>query len=45
MDSQEFREYAKAAIDIIADYWDNIRNRYVIIIYLLKLKTSRILKN
>ncbi|XP_026329594.1 alpha-methyldopa hypersensitive protein-like [Hyposmocoma kahamanoa] len=30
MDSQEFREFAKAAIDIIADYWDNIRTRDVL---------------
>ncbi|KAM3964696.1 3,4-dihydroxyphenylacetaldehyde synthase [Aphomia sociella] len=30
MDSQEFREFGKAAIDLVADYLDNIRNRDVL---------------
>lgn len=29
MDTQQFREFGKAAVDYIADYFDNIRNRYV----------------
>lgn len=29
MDSDRFREFGKAAIDYIADYLDNIRERYV----------------
>lgn len=30
MNSQEFREFAKAAIDFVADYLDNIRDRQVL---------------
>ncbi|XP_059060613.1 3,4-dihydroxyphenylacetaldehyde synthase-like [Achroia grisella] len=30
MDSQQFREFGKAAIDLVADYLDNIRNRDVL---------------
>ncbi|KAI5641440.1 pyridoxal-dependent decarboxylase conserved domain-containing protein [Phthorimaea operculella] len=41
MDSQQFREFGRAAIDLIADYMDNIRNRDVLPSvepgYLLKL--------
>lgn len=28
MDSNEFREFGRAAIDFVADYFDNIRERY-----------------
>lgn len=46
MDSQEFRECGKAAIDIIADYWDNIRTRYVLTIALfLKFHGAEFTKN
>lgn len=30
MDSNEFRKFGKAAVDYIADYFDNIRNRLVL---------------
>ncbi|XP_028159206.1 3,4-dihydroxyphenylacetaldehyde synthase-like, partial [Ostrinia furnacalis] len=30
MDSQQFREFGKAAIDLVADYMDNIRERDVL---------------
>lgn len=29
MDANEFREFGRASIDFIADYLENIRDRYV----------------
>jgi hypothetical protein len=29
MDQSEFREFGKAAIDFVADYLENIRERYI----------------
>lgn len=29
MDAQEFREFGRAAVDFIADYLENIRERWV----------------
>lgn len=28
MDSEQFKEFGKAAVDYLADYYDNIRDRY-----------------
>lgn len=48
MDSKQFREFGKAAIDILADYYDHIRDRYVVFAYLIVFSftvgNSRILK-
>lgn len=30
MDVQEFREFGRAAIDFVADYLENIRDRFVV---------------
>lgn len=45
MDSQEFREFGKAAIDIIADYWDNIRTRYVLLSFFMLFAGAKFMKN
>lgn len=33
MDAEQFREFGKAAVDYIADYYETIRDRYVVINY------------
>lgn len=38
MDSEQFKEFGKAAVDYLADYYDNIRDRYA---YLIKLISRR----
>lgn len=30
MDAKEFREFGRAAVDFVADYLENIRDRFVI---------------
>lgn len=47
MDSQQFREFGKAMVDYIADYLENIRDRYFNLLFQIysKLKSSRQLKS
>lgn len=28
MDSEQFKEFGKATVDYLADYYDNVRDRY-----------------
>lgn len=38
MDSEQFKEFGKAAVDYLADYYDNIRDRYA---YLIKYQEDK----
>lgn len=37
MNSEEFRQFGKRSVDYVADYLDNIRDRYLFIILIISL--------